>query len=445
MIKTIFWAAALALSGSLAAAPSSLRQSLDIAKVPSAFPVGFCLLTHSNRQYVAYYDAQHQMTVTSRRLDQTNWTYQPLPTKIGWDSHNYVTMALDDDGQLHLAGNMHCVPLVYFRTTQAGDITSFQRVTNMVGQKEDRCTYPHFMRGPNRELIFHYRYGSSGNGVEIYNVYDLKTRAWRRFLDQPLTDGEGDRNAYMQGPELGPDGYFHLAWVWRDTPDCASNHDLSYARSRDLQHWESAAGRPLTLPIRFGTPDVLVDPVPTHGGIVNGCQKIGFDAQKRVLISYHKFDAAGKTQAYLARQENGRWLSVPVSRWDYRWELQGGGSIVSEIRLGAVKAGAPGTVELPFSHSKHGSGRLVVSEKDWQLQRVLPPERPWPSQHDRPELDFPQMRTQWARDVGQAPDQGGFYMLRWEALPPNRDRPREGPLPPDSPLRLLQFQLGVPR
>jgi hypothetical protein len=310
----------------------------------------------------------------------------------------------------------------------------------MVSRQEDRCTYPHFLRGPNRELIFHYRHGSSGNGVEIYNSYDLKTRSWKRFLDQPLTDGEGLMNAYAQGPELGPDGFFHLAWVWRDTPDCASNHDLSYARSRDLKNWETIAGQPLPLPIRLATPGVIVDPIPINGGIVNGSQKIGFDSKNRVLISYHKFDATGKTQAFVAHHENGRWISAAVSRWDYRWELQGGGTIVREIGLGAVRPGEPGTLELPFSHLKHGGGRLVINEKDWQFVRVLPNERQWAAKYDRPELDFPQMRVQWARDQGSAGEPGVFYVLRWEALPPNRDRKREGPQPPPSTLRLLKFR-----
>ncbi len=61
------------------------------------------------------------------------------------------------------------------------------------------------------EFIFTYRDGQSGNGNQIY---DLKNKTWRRFLDKPLTDGEGKHNAYFNGPILGPDGYFSLAWIW---------------------------------------------------------------------------------------------------------------------------------------------------------------------------------------------------------------------------------------
>lgn len=67
-------------------------QSLEIAKIDSAFPVGYCLLTHGDQQYVAYYDTEHNLTVASRSLNSTQWEYQILPSKIGWDSQNYVTM-----------------------------------------------------------------------------------------------------------------------------------------------------------------------------------------------------------------------------------------------------------------------------------------------------------------------------------------------------------------
>lgn len=46
-----------------------LLESIDVAPVVSDFSVGFDLLTSSNRQYVAYYDAQRRMTVASRLLD----------------------------------------------------------------------------------------------------------------------------------------------------------------------------------------------------------------------------------------------------------------------------------------------------------------------------------------------------------------------------------------
>ena len=424
----------------VAAGAPVVAGSLDISRVPAGFPVGFSLLTRGERQYVAYYDEQHRMTVAYRTLDSKTWKYQILPSRVGWDSHNGVTMAVDDDGHIHLSGNMHCVPLIYFRTSRPGDITSFERIKAMTGKNERRCTYPHFMRGGKGEFIFHYRDGGSGNGNEIYNVYDTGTKTWRKLLDKPLTDGRGKMNAYMIGPSLGPDGYFHMTWVWRDTPDCATNHDLSYARSKDLVHWETIAGRPIQLPIRLDTKGVIVDPVPAGGGIINGAGRAGFDSQKRVLISYHKFDSNGKTQVYIARFEGGKWKSCPVSKWDYRWYFKGNGSIVHEIGVGAPAAAPGGLLHVPFRHPKQGRGRLVIDAKTLKCVKVIPPVRStMPAELKKLESTFKGMQVRTAGDRGKCDTPGVRYILRWETLGVNRDRRRKGPLPKPGMLRLVKI------
>ena len=58
-----------------------------------------------------------------------------LSSEIGWDTHNYLTMAIDADNHIHLSGNMHVDPLIYFRTTRPLDVTSFERIASMVGKK----------------------------------------------------------------------------------------------------------------------------------------------------------------------------------------------------------------------------------------------------------------------------------------------------------------------
>ena len=97
-----------------------IAHSLDIAPVWSGHPVSFALLTQGSRQFVAYYDAARVLTVATRRLTDTTWTTVKLPVVTGWDSHNYIALAADRDGQLHLSANMHVNPLVYFRTKTAG-------------------------------------------------------------------------------------------------------------------------------------------------------------------------------------------------------------------------------------------------------------------------------------------------------------------------------------
>ncbi|MBN2310347.1 MAG: BNR-4 repeat-containing protein, partial [Candidatus Hydrogenedentes bacterium] len=103
-------------------------QVLDIAPVWAGHPVGFCLLTSGGRQYVAFYDAERHMTVAARALDSSEWTFKRLPSDLVWDSHNFIVMTMDDAGLLHLAGNMHVAPLVYFRTAAPHDIATFERI-----------------------------------------------------------------------------------------------------------------------------------------------------------------------------------------------------------------------------------------------------------------------------------------------------------------------------
>ena len=423
-----------------------ILSSLVVASVWSGHPVGFDLLTHGDYQFVAFYDDQRRTTVASRKLGEDSWTFfrpegrwlerrKRPSTQVEWDSHNSLTMTIDGRNQIHLCGNMHADPLIYFRTARPLDITSFERVDRMVGSQEERCTYPRFMRSPSGDLVFRYRDGSSGNGVDYYNVYDPDTQAWRRLIDAPLLDGQGLMNAYARMPEIGPDGMYHMVWMWRDTPDCATNHDISYARSRNLVDWENAQGEPLELPITIESP-VVVDPVPAGGGIINMCQSLGFDAQNRPVVSYHKHDENGKTQAYSARLEDGQWRIYQMSDWDYRWEFSGGGSVGAEIRLGGVQVADDGGLSQHYWHAKKGSGIWRLDEETLKPIGSYPPPPPTlPEELMTLTSDFPGMRVRTMGSRGKGSEPGVRYILRWETLGPNRDRPREQ-APPPSELRL---------
>ena len=418
--------------------PPAVVEAVDVAPVWAGHPVGFCLYTHADRQFVAYYDAERHMTVAVRSLGKTDWHTVVLPESIVWDSHNYITMAVDDRGFIHLSGNMHVVPLVYFRTTKPLDVDTFERAP-MVGERENRMTYPVFMRGTDNELIFTYRDGHSGNGDQIYNVYDLETQTWRRLLDQPLTSGQGKMNAYLHGPVRGPDGNWHLCWVWRNHGGCETNHDLSYARSADLVHWQTGAGTPLTLPITLENADV-VDPVPVKGGMINGNAKLGFDSKRRPVISYHKYDDAGNTQIYNARLEDGAWRIYQTTDWDYRWDFSGGGSIVFEVGLSGVSVHDDGALKQSYHNPKDGSANWLLDEDTLKpLQKLqLPPG--YPPELSKVTSDFPGMHIRRAGDSGRCDEPGAWYVLQWETLRQNRDHPREGPLPPPFMLKVYKLR-----
>lgn len=413
-----------------------ILQKQTISSVWSVTPVGFAFETVSNFQFVVFYDENRQMTAGQRMLGSTEWTFQKLPSFLEWDSHNYIEMALDSNGFIHISGNMHVVPLVYFRSSKPYDVRSLEEINRMTGEREQRCTYPKFLKGPGGELIFNYRDGHSGNGDQIYNVYNDKTRTWTRLIDQPLAAGLGARNAYFVDPVLGPDGWFHITWVWRETYECDTNHDLSYARSKDLVHWETASGIPIDLPILVNTPGVVVDPVPVHGGILNGNGKIGFDSKNRVVLAYHKFDESGKTQLYNARLEDGGWKIYQTSDWDYRWYFAGGGCIVSKVKIGPV-ALVDGELQQSFYHAKEGSGIFVLDEGTLKPVGVRK-SRQWPMETRSVRSDFSGMQVKTITNRRDDID----YLLRWETLPAYRDIERPKPWPAPSALDVYKIRIS---
>ena len=417
-----------------------VAETIELDSAPSWFPVGFCLLTRGDDQYAAYYNAKHEMIVAKRRLGEKAWQKSTLPSKVGWDSHNYITMALDASGNLHLSGNMHCVPLIYFRTREPGDITTFERLP-MTGKEERRCTYPRFMTDAAGNLVFMYRSGGSGNGRRFFNTYDIDTRKWRRFFDCPLFEGQGKRNAYPHGPKKGPDGLFHVVWVWRATPDCATNHHLSYARSRDLKHWETAAGKPVALPFLLEHSETWVDAVPSGGGIINGCENLAFDSANRPIVSYHKSDNDGNMQIFVARFEGGAWRTAPVTAWHKPVVFGGRGAMpFIGIRISGLTPLPPGKFGIGYRHRDYASGHIVLDEKTLRPlegDHVIP--RKYPRELQRPTIDFDGIRVKLAGDRGEAPDSNTLYVLRWETLGAHHDRPRQPPLPPPSALRVVKL------
>jgi len=425
-------------SGGSAGMPGPIAEALDVTDVWSGHPVGFYLLTRGDRQFAAFYDANRALTVADRALGSTSWKLARLPTSVGWDSHNDIVMAIDDDGFIHVSGNMHSSPLIYFRTTAPLDIDTFEQLP-MVNMNEASCTYPQFFRSPSGQLVFMYRDGSSGSGNHIFNAYSTATKTWSRLLGSALTDGEGQRNAYPVGPIQGPDGDFHLVWVWRDTPDATTNNNLSYASTTDLLAWKRADGAALTLPIRLSTSDI-VDPVPSGAGMINNNTKVGFDATMRPIVAYHKYDQNGNTQLYNARFENGDWVVHQTSDWDYRWDFGGGGTLVFEIEVEPVVLQTDGTLTQNYYHAQYGGlGAFRLNPDTLAAEETIPQPVPYPAELAEVESPTAEMQVRWRKDAGSGPDTALVYMLRWETLPSNRDMPR--PMnPPPTRLRLYGFR-----
>ena len=404
------------------------RDAID--RVWSGHSVRFALLVTAKSIVIGYYDANRQLTIAQRPRNADSWTYPRLDTWNDWDSHNYIAMDQDSSGRLHIAANMHASPMTFFSSDVSGDIRTLARVPVLVDAKvEHSATYPVFFHTPDGRLILKYRDGSSGDGNEIYDVLDAGSGRWSHLTATPLADGEHHRNAYFMGPVLGPDHWFHIAWVWRESPMAETNHDLSYAKSPDLVHWFKADGTPLVLPIKLSTGEI-VDPVPVRGGMINNNTQVGFDDQGRPMITYHKYDKAGNTQIYVARyegQDDGKpghagkagWHIAQVSDWThYRWDFSGGGSLNSEIFVSGAQPDGPGRLKVPVIRLGQ-SIDFIIKSSDLSLIEA----RPVTSLADRLKPDFKVPDGMQLNVVTAAGSGDDLYALVWAARPPHRDVP----------------------
>jgi hypothetical protein len=427
----------------------TVGQVISIDKVWAGHPVGFCLYSHGKRQYIAYYNADRQTVLGQRNLTDDKFELHVLPatsretaggtsTVVGWDSHNFLTLGIDKEGFIHFSGNVHVNPLTYFRSKNPNDISEMEQIFEMVGTEEKRTTYPHFMLTKEGELLYHYRDGGSGNGNEIYNIYNCETKSWKRLLDTPLTDGQGLMNAYQSQPTLMKDGWYHMYWVWRDTPDCSTNHDLSYMKSPDLKNWFDAFGAPIAMPATLNQKSLIVDPIPVEGGIINLAARLVLDKNNHPVFVYHKFDQAGNTQLYVAQIKNNKWEYNSITNWDYRWFFSGGGSINSEIQLKEFSKRKDGNYEVGYWHVKYGNGTILLDPQFRPIGKVLKPASL--NSILKIEGTFPGLQVQTAGDIGGKSEENLRYILKWETLNRNRDKPREKPWPDASQLYLYKLK-----
>lgn len=389
----------------------------------------------------AYYDDERRMVIAKRVGGTSVWEKTTLDQTIDCDSHNYIALALDAAGHIHLCGNMHSSPLVYFRSTRPLDIQSMEHVPHMLDDRESRVTYPKFLRLPDGTLCFLYRDGRAGDGVAIINRYDAKTQSWSRLGRKQFVDGEGLRSAYVHGPVRGPKGDFHICWVWRATPDAETNHCLTYASSDDLVHWRTGMGRWSGESLHFQRTDV-VDDVPAGAGMINNNHLIGFDSDGRPLIVYHKFDARGFTQLHIARLDDDGWTIRQITDWRHRWDFHGRGSLKFEISLLPPITLGGGQIAQEFDHILYGR-RTVLLREDTLTPiaecegSIVFPDSVLPRSHGEPDL-----RTNVAFHFDALSARETFPVLTWKSRHENRDLPLDDPPPVQTDLVLLDIRKG---
>lgn len=415
-----------------------IKQTILVDSVETSFPVEFTQVIAKGNHYIAYYDKDKIFCIAHRKLKEKSFRKTILNSKIAWDSHNYTEMIVDKQGYIHVSGNMHNVPLNYWRSKKPYDASVFEDVHYMTGLEEENVTYPHFIKTNEGSLLFHYRYGFSGAGYEVYNLWHPETKTWSRFLDKPLIDGEGKRNAYMTGPIYDKDGYYHLYWVWRETPNCATNHTFSYARSKDLKNWENAAGKKVASPMVYNETELTVDASDkTLGtGMLNGVQAHTLDSRNRVVLCNMKYDTLGNSQLYVYRlNEKNIWEEKCITNWDYHFGFEGYGSIVFEISIKGMRTLKNGELGISYYHSKYGTGEIIINEKTLEPIEI----REFAQEYPR-ELESLRTKGQYVKPLEVKIKKSGKFILRWETMGASNDRKPKGKLPPNGILEVIELK-----
>jgi hypothetical protein len=275
-------------------------------------------------QYVAWYDSTGHVVLAKRKTGGGQWEVkQTRFTGNINDAHNTISIILDGNGYLHMSWDHHNNKLNYCRSAAPGSLELTEKLP-MVGNTEASVSYPEFYKMPNGDLLFFYRDGGSGRGNLILNRYYTAQRKWERVQNN-LIDGQGQRSAYWQAC-MDDRGVFHISWVWRESPDVASNHDLCYARSADGgKTWQRSDGTRQAAPINAANAETIVA-IPQKSDLINSTSMVT-DAKGRPYIATYWRPANNISPQYHLVYFDGRsWQVRQVSQRTEAFSLSGGGT-----------------------------------------------------------------------------------------------------------------------
>lgn len=282
------------------------------------------LTSDDHTQFIAYYDPEGNLILGKRKIGSKKW--QTHPTKFKGnvkDAHNDASIELDGEGYLHVSWDHHNTPLRYARSVSPGSLQLTEELT-MIGTNEGVVSYPEFYRLPTGDLLFFYRDGGSGNGNLVINKYNTSTEKWTR-LQSNLIDGEGQRNAYWQAC-VDIQGNIHLSWVWRESPDVASNNDMCYAKSTDGGlTWQQSNSRTYTLPITKSTAEVIQQ-IPQNSELINQTSMTTNVSGDPFVVSYWRPADSKIPQFQLIYQKEGKWTLENLAFRTESFSLSGMGT-----------------------------------------------------------------------------------------------------------------------
>lgn len=282
------------------------------------------LCTFKNTQYISYYNKEGFVVLGKRKLTGSKWELKVTDLKGDvTDAHRSISIMTDGDGYLHLSWNHHGNTLLYCKSVAPGSL-QMSKELSMTGSFEKNVTYPEFYSIPDGNLFFLYRDGQSGQGNLVINYYTTKTKQWKQ-LHSNLIDGEKERNAYWQTC-VDKKGIIHISWVWRESSDVASNHDMCYARSTDGGvTWENSKEEKYSLPITATTAEYVCR-IPQKSELINQTSMYATDDGIPFIASYWKEKGDAVPQYHIIYNTNNQWQVQSLGFRKTNFSLSGTGT-----------------------------------------------------------------------------------------------------------------------
>ncbi|WP_237073764.1 BNR repeat-containing protein [Mucilaginibacter mali] len=282
------------------------------------------LVTAGGYQYAAFYDNDQFVVLAKRKTGAEGWQINRTQYKgDATDAHKSISIMVDGAGFLHVVWGLHNNPVNYAKSQSPGSLTLGDKLS-MTGDHEQKVSYPEFYKQANGDLLFFYRDGASGNGNLLVDTYHTKTQKWERLQDN-LIDGEGQRSAYWQ-ITVDVKGTIHISWVWRESPDVASNHDIAYACSKDGgKTWQKSTGEIYHLPITASNAEYACR-IPQKSELINQTSMFA-DAQGQPFIAtYWREQGQTVPQYHIVYKTGATWQVNNLSFRKGAFSLSGGGT-----------------------------------------------------------------------------------------------------------------------
>jgi hypothetical protein len=328
------------------------------------------LVTFGDTQFISYYNKDRYMVLGKRKLGTQKWELKQTPYQGNTaDAHNTISMMVDGDGYVHVSWDHHNHPLRYAKSLHPGSLELTQKLA-MTGQVEQKVSYPEFYKLADGNLLFFYRDGGSGQGNLVINHYNTKTKNWTQ-LHSNLIDGERKRNAYWQAC-TDSKGTIHISWVWRESPDVASNHDLCYARSTDGgKTWEKSTGEKYRLPITEATAEIACA-IPQKSELINQTSMFADASGNPYIATYWREEGTGVPQYHLVYHEKSKWHKQNLLFRSTPFTLSGAGSKripIARPQIVASQKGRKLSAALIFRDEERGSKASVAVSENLRKQK----------------------------------------------------------------------------